>query len=561
MSLNILEDFYNNNFDRIRLVNNGLAHPQNEDLKRFYIHVYQRNWKTNPELASVLIQFLRDNQITINRSLGQIGVSRESSDSTEYKLRNSKPFFQTINQISDDSELSYELDAVYPVKDMKEVRAEFKRAQSNKNPKWEDSRERLFKKGYGTAIVTRDIDPKRLELIPSTARNANKAVLLGVDNYKYWDKFKPISKQHNLYDPKQGKKFYGPPGTWMFDILYFSNYGSKKTKDKKLEYQQAIYLIGININTRYAVGRRIEGKSVKDLIPAFEDMLQNELDDNINLLIFDGEKAISSTLFEEFCQEHNINVRITYPGIHTQTAPIDRLCRTLRDYYTKMFMSKLKRGTEHDIGITMDFYLKKNPWKYNQKLKDQMLTESIYTRQIFDGNHRQLLAPIPIQYYKTDKGEYWKLTPKTVLKNSYEKGDELYDVIEYYNNKQHHGLTKILKHASTIFGIVLQIRDEDITPKNVHNSKGLELLIIKYCQFYNKNIEPSHQFNIGDKVEVYDCFSTDRGSLRRDNNEILMGDWEIVSKDNEIYGVVNNVNNQLLHVSKYMLRSLNATSN
>ena len=36
-------------------------------------------------------------------------------------------------------------------------------------------------------------------------------------------------------------------------------------------------------------------------------------------------------------------------------------------------------------------------------------------------------------------------------------------------------------------------------------------------------------------------------------NEYLIGDWEIYSKDNEIYGVVDNNNERLIHVSKYML--------
>ena len=35
--------------------------------------------------------------------------------------------------------------------------------------------------------------------------------------------------------------------------------------------------------------------------------------------------------------------------------------------------------------------------------------------------------------------------------------------------------------------------------------------------------------------------------------EPLLGDWEIVSINNEIYGVYNNETNKLLHVSKYMI--------
>ena len=81
----------------------------------------------------------------------------------------------------------------------------------------------------------------------------------------------------------------------------------------------------------------------------------------------------------------------------------------------------------------------------------------------------------------------------------------------------------------------------------------MEYLIIEYCKYYNNHFVEEVTYRIGDKVKVYNCFSSERGSLYRNPNDFLMGDWEIIDKDGEIYCVYNNVDNRRLWVSKYML--------
>ena len=127
-------------------------------------------------------------------------------------------------------------------------------------------------------------------------------------------------------------------------------------------------------------------------------------------------------------------------------------------------------------------------------------------------------------------------------------------VIDYYNNKPHNGLIRIFKAAEDLFHIKLNL--DEVTPRQVNDNPELEKIIIEYCRDYNRNVvEPSPEYKIGDKVIVYDCFKKDRGNLQRNEKTPLMGDWEIVSKENEIYGVQNKNTNQLLHVSKYMLNT------
>lgn len=566
-----LSEFYNQNKDKLKSVFCGDATPKDENIKRFYMHVYARKWQKDNELAKHLYDFLIQHRTTINRSLGQINTTRSRSEATDYHLRESYSFFETVGD--DDSELSYEFDAVYPENLSKTQKITFQRAKTNKNPNLKPGRTIL---PIDDLVVTNDVDDETMKLIPSNSRNWKKALKMGLTGFKYWEHFMPTPYNFNLYEKSQGKKFYGPPGTWMFDLMYFSNYGSKQIKDQSnpLKYKQVIYLVGININTRYAVGRRVEGKTVDDLIPPFKDLLDKELKGKFNLLIFDGEKAISSKKFEEFCRENRINVKITYPGIHTQTAPIDRLCRTLRDYYSKMFLSKVQQGSEYNIPNIIREY-KKFPFLKEKDFKEKINTEALYVRQMFNGEHKTLLPPIPSKYvffgdpkegydekFDMETGDYKTVfyedpsSLKTLKERFYtvDCHDELLDVINYYNMKPHNGLLRILKEAEELFHINLQLNE--VTPSRVNNNYGLEMIIIEYCKFFNNNlVEPSPDYKIGDKVIVYDCFSKDRGNLQRKEKTPLMGDWEIISKENEIYGVRNKIDGRILHVSKYMLKA------
>lgn len=565
-----LSEFYDQNEDKLETVFYGTAKPKDENLKRFYQNVYAKKWKSDWKLAKQLYDYLNANRSTINRSLAQINTTHSHSESSEYHLRESHSFFEQVGD--DDSELSYEFDAVYPEDMAKTQKITFQRAKTNTNPNLRPGRSIL---PDDDPVVTTYLDDEILELIPSNARNKKKALTMGFTGYRYWQHFIPTPYKFNFYDKNQGKKHVNRPGTWMFDLMYFSNYGRKNIKDKEspLRYQQAIYLVGINVNTRYVVGRRVEGKSVDDLIPPFKDLLENELRGKINLLIFDGEKAISSKKFEEFCREKRINVKITYPGIHTQTAPIDRLCRTLRDYYSKMYLSKMQQGSEYNIPNIIREY-KKFPFRNEKVFKEKMNTEALYVRQMFNGDHKTLLPPIPRKYiffgdpisgynddFNMESGDYRTIIyedpnfPKFFKERFFTVNcsDELLDVINYYNNKPHNGLIRIFKQAEELFHLKLNL--ENVTPNDVNNNPQLEKIIIEYCNDYNRNVvETGPEYKIGDKVIVYDCFTKDRGNLRRNEKTPLMGNWEIVSKENEIYGVKNKNNNQLLHVSKYMLK-------
>lgn len=620
--LDFLNEFFNKYQEKLEAVNEGVSKSNYKELNDFYNHVYSKNWETDLKLAKQLYDFYNKHKTTIILSLRQILTKRQKTEIDE-KIKNSKPFLKRVG--NSNSDLSYESDSWFPLppienidkKTIAKYKTSFIQPKSNSNPNVKSARDQLVEK-QDVRLVNHTLDEEDkeiLKVIPSNARNKRKALRSQILKYKYYFGFLPKPYQINLYDKDQGKKHYNRPGTWMFDIMYFSDFNRNGRN-------QAIYLVGININTRYAVGRRIKGKKADDLIEAFKNLLDNEFnqdkdedsseDDSdelseddmfneqtsnkLNLLIFDGEKAISSAKFKEFCNNHNINVKITSPGIHTQTAPIDRLCRTLRDYYTKMYLLNLFQGVEEPQMKQLITDYKKNPIKNYKTFKEKMTTEALYARQMFDGQSSHYLPPIPIKYatcwnnryLEPEVAKYYIIPNKDeekFIKNLRQNhryvtiNDELYNVIDYYNRKPHHGLINILRKASSLFNLNFQIKNDEIilpisenefydeffddpneyrekiTPQFVNENKGLELIIIKYCQYYNKYIaKPSVQFNIGDKVTVYDCFTTERGKLLRNYNQILMGDWEIVEKDGEIYGVYDNVSKRLLHVSKYMIK-------
>ena len=592
----IVEQFYRQYLIQItKVVKREASSPTH---KNFFIRIYKiDNWKNDITEHQWLENYIKVNRVSLNRSLGQIGIthnrsqttsqttSEVSEESTESTLRRTKNFFELNENITEDSEI---VDAVEEgiVTPTVATPTTFKRPEPNIHPKTSRGRDDLITKDKIIYVEGDDSFKRRLEELPSSARNSRRFIDLSLyDNYDYTSYFKPHTTKSTLYKKEQAKKFYGPRGTWMFDLMYFKDYNNKTYR------KTASYLIGININTRYAVCQRVRGKAVKDLIPAFTVILRKVKD--IKYLIFDGEKGIVSKQFEDFCKTKNINVRITYPGIHTQTAPIDRLCRTVRDDFMKYFLAQQKNIVE----ITQ----KRNPWLQSKERKYDILTQLIHTRKMFNGEDRYKLAPIPSlyatyhdnfnaelkSYLLTDEEadqplkpipyniaiELSDIEPIRIVaieragrkEDLYEDlkaqfsfwgvHDELEDVIEVYNKRPHHGLIKLLKYAQAAFGqpLPLDIDISKVSPEYVHSHPHLEHIIIEYCKYYNSNIaQPSYEYKIGEKVKVYDCFNSNRGSLMN-RNEYLIGDWEIYSKDNEIYGVVDNNNERLIHVSKYML--------
>lgn len=559
--IELLERLLKDNEDKIEAVVNGSASSKHQ---RFYRLLLSERWYYDRDLAIDLYNYYQTNKESIHRSLLLIGIKHNQTHQSEHinQLKPARSVFRTLD-VKDNNELDIDLDKYYlndeefdDIKGNLEIQHSFKRPHTPVRPKRYEGRDYLRQNYHSvTNFLNKDYERRtkeRFNTIPSTDKNQHKFINGIIEDFPYYNHYKPKTTI-NLFDKKQSKRFVGDFGTWMFDLMYFSDHNPVKVRN------QVIYLVGININTRYAVIRRVEGKTTDQLIKAFEDLLSKELKNQLKYLIFDGEKAISSRAFEDYCKKNDINVRITYPGIHTQTGPIDRLCRTIRHYFKKAFIAN-----DYEVGKA-NSYILHNPLYYlSKEFKHKVQERSLQINKIFETDSN-ISAPLPREYVefideKTGKPAYHTLDMNSQNNVSgYIKTirDEIYDIVEYYNQKPHNGLIKNINEAIELFGNRFNIDNiHKISPKIAHENKNIERMIIQCNRFYNEEVEKiSTKYKIGDKVILWDVFKTDRGSLQRYDPKEWIGDWEIIGKDNEIYRVLNRQTNEIIHVSKYMIKN------
>ena len=153
-----------------------------------------------------------------------------------------------------------------------------------------------------------------------------------------------LSNHYNNYNVKKNKQEYS--------LKTYSNARHSLIGDIFFD-SDVSYLLLININTRYAyayqlgdieIGKisnkdeyqntyliryaTIGQKTTDSLINAFNKHLANH---KVNILRFDGEKAINSKEFQKYLEQNHIMFIPAKPKSHTSLSLIDRLCRTIRD--------------------------------------------------------------------------------------------------------------------------------------------------------------------------------------------------------------------------------------
>ena len=158
-------------------------------------------------------------------------------------------------------------------------------------------------------------------------------------------KFKSMVKPLNNFDEKESKNKYS--------LKTYSNVKYSFIGDIFFESNISAFLLLININTRYAYAYQLGEVDIKEIINVDENNKEYEMkyttkgkktteelikafnmflkDSHINILRFDGERAIGSEEFKKYLKKNNIKFIPAIPGVHTSLSLIDRLCRTLRD--------------------------------------------------------------------------------------------------------------------------------------------------------------------------------------------------------------------------------------
>ncbi|ELP94362.1 hypothetical protein EIN_259600 [Entamoeba invadens IP1] len=259
------------------------------------------------------------------------------------------------------------------------------------------------------------------QYVPSLAKNIytyfnNKDII-------YANNFKPSPPKYSFYNKNFAYKFVAIPNTYMFDILYFSDKDKRVTQQKydnpsvKINFDHRVhknnplqsYLIGININTRYGYVISIKDKTASSIINGFEELFKQGL--KMTNLIFDGERGISSNDFADYINSKNIKLFVTATKIHTSTAPIDRLCRTIRDLYVKYYI--LNDDEYKNIINSISFQ--------NMKRKE-LLQYMSKIRKLFNEGDQKRITPVPTT-------------------------EEVYKLMQYYNDSCHDSLVKIFREC------------------------------------------------------------------------------------------------------------------
>ena len=174
-----------------------------------------------------------------------------------------------------------------------------------------------------------------------------------ITNYPYrsviklkslYDKYDETKVKHyNNFNIKQSKKNYS--------LKTFSKILNSYIGDIFFQNKDFAFLLLININTRYTYAYKLGEIDEKEIINVdvnqkeyeikYASKVQKTINSlnkafnkhlskyKVNLLRFDGERAINSEGFKKYLQNKNITYVPSIQGTHTSLSLIDRLCRTI----------------------------------------------------------------------------------------------------------------------------------------------------------------------------------------------------------------------------------------
>ena len=145
----------------------------------------------------------------------------------------------------------------------------------------------------------------------------------------------PVKQQEKL----QRHTFAKVVNSYELDLMFFKYNPNVK---------EAIYLVLININTRFAYIVLIPNKNIESIKRAISKLIYYGLD--ITNLRYDGELALNSKEMQEFWKSMNIEFFRTTSKFTNKTRIVDRFIRTLRDlYFNSVGTQKLSHEKQHDL--------------------------------------------------------------------------------------------------------------------------------------------------------------------------------------------------------------------
>ena len=176
---------------------------------------------------------------------------------------------------------------------------------------------------------------------PYRSYNKLKSLYDDFDKLKY----KQNIKHYNDFDVKESKNKYS--------LKTYSNVKNSFIGDIFFESNISAFLLLININTRFAYAYQLGDVEIKETINVDNNTKEYEMKyqtngkktieelkkafnkhlkiSKVNILRFDGERAISSKDFKDYLKQRNIKFYEAKTEAHSSLSLIDRLCRTIRD--------------------------------------------------------------------------------------------------------------------------------------------------------------------------------------------------------------------------------------
>ena len=145
----------------------------------------------------------------------------------------------------------------------------------------------------------------------------------------------PVKQQEKL----QRHTFAKQVNSYELDLMFFT-YNEK--------FDPAIYLVLININTRFAQIVLIPNKDVESIKRAISKLIYYGL--KITNIRYDGELALNSQEMKKFWTEMNINFYRSTSKFTNKNRIVDRFIRTLRDlYFNTVGTKKMSYEKQHDV--------------------------------------------------------------------------------------------------------------------------------------------------------------------------------------------------------------------
>lgn len=259
-----------------------------------------------------------------------------------------------------------------------------------------------------------------------------------------------------------GVFFSTQPGAYQMDIYF---------------HDKVPYLLCVEINSRYAWIKRLKSKQTTDVLPVIKDFVY---ECNPSSITCDEESAFRSIQVVDYLRSENVHLNISLAQLHTELAPINRLCRTLNE--------KL----DEDKDISVEDAVK----TYNKTPNDAIGTTPKIMHTDEDVEQEYIFKMMD----ERDKRK------KLLLKDPIEKGDNVRYILDKQMFKKAQRTNKLSKHYYKVedvispFAFVIIAKDGSIKklPRyrlyKINSKKGLT---------FGDTIEDESGFTVYDKIFNY----------------------------------------------------------